>query len=182
MKKTLPSKQSVQFFTLSKSLCEHRVGDHLVSPSRGIFIFKDLCLVHVDGALIPSMILDSGGDNTTLVVPIAQIESGALRPLASKCNLRKAIAVLCERRCQRRIVWARRVQNYEAKLKTGNPLLLAEVLRDLYRPGEQSFRERQIVKRALDRLTAETAVVMGVEYSKAQQQIVEKLLSRGYNT
>ena len=49
--------------------------------------------------------------------------------------------------------WSRRAQEYEAKLNSGDPVSIAEVLRDLHRAEdqpEQSYSERQLYEAALD--------------------------------
>jgi len=55
-------------------------------------------------------------------------------------------------------MWSRRAQEYEAKINSGDPLAIAEVVRDLHRNAgqpDQSFSERQIYEAAMDRLAAE---------------------------
>ena len=54
-------------------------------------------------------------------------------------------------------MWSRRAQEYEAKINSGDPLAIAEVVRDLHRNSgqpDQSFSERQIYEAALDRPAA----------------------------
>ena len=102
-----------------------------------------------------------------------------MRPLASRAIFEQALGVLGDRRRLRRGVWARRVQGYEAAIKTGDPLLLAGVLRDLNRSGEQSFSERQIFERALERLASEYAAVMLIERDAVRTLIRKKLEGRG---
>ena len=58
----------------------------------------------------------------------------------------------------KRTMWSRRAQEYEAKINSGDPLAIAEVVRDLHRNAgqpDQSFSERQIYEAAMDRLAAE---------------------------
>jgi CarD family transcriptional regulator len=55
-------------------------------------------------------------------------------------------------------MWSRRAQEYEAKINSGDPIAIAEVVRDLHRNAgqpDQSFSERQIYEAAMDRLAAE---------------------------
>jgi CarD family transcriptional regulator len=61
-----------------------------------------------------------------------------------------------------RAMWSRRAQEYEAKINSGDPVSIAEVLRDLHRNAgqpDQSYSERQIYEAALDRLARELAAV-----------------------
>ena len=54
----------------------------------------------------------------------------------------------------KRTMWSRRAQEYEAKINSGDPVSIAEVVRDLHRNADQpdqSYSERQIYQAALDR-------------------------------
>ena len=62
-------------------------------------------------------------------------------------------------------MWSRRAQEYEMKINSGDPVSIAEVLRDLKRSnddGEQSYSERQIYQSALERLAREVAAVQKI--------------------
>ena len=66
-----------------------------------------------------------------------------------------ALAKLRGRSRAKRTMWSRRAQEYQAKIASGDPGSIAEVVRDLYRntgQPEQSYSERQIYQAALDRL------------------------------
>jgi CarD family transcriptional regulator len=154
------------------------VGSLLVSPARGVFRLCAIQDVRVGDEEIPSLILRSDDSRSSLTVPIAQVERGAVRPLASWAILREALAILGERPRKQRSIWARRAQEYQAKIKTGDPHLLAEVLRDVHRCGEQSFSEKQIFDRALDRLAGEFAAVKEIEREAARETIMAKLTER----
>ena len=78
----------------------------------------------------------------------------------------------------RRTMWSRRAQEYETKINSGDPIAIAEVLRDLKRSNdesEQSYSERQIYQSALERLAREVAAVEKIEESKATAKL-EKLM------
>jgi len=63
-------------------------------------------------------------------------------------------------------MWSRRAQEYQAKIASGDPASIAEVVRDLYRnvgQPEQSYSERQIYQAALDRLVREFAAVERID-------------------
>jgi CarD family transcriptional regulator len=63
-------------------------------------------------------------------------------------------------------MWSRRAQEYEAKINSGDPVSIAEVVRDLHRGSDQpdqSYSERQIYQAALDRLAREWAAVERID-------------------
>ena len=64
--------------------------------------------------------------------------------------------------------------HYQEKLYSGNPVKIAEVLRDLHRADdqpEQSYSERQLYELALDRLAREYAAVEKIDQDAAEQKI-----------
>ena len=75
-------------------------------------------------------------------------------------------------------MWSRRAQEYGAKINSGDPVAVAEVVRDLYRSPsqpEQSYSERQMYEAALDRLVHEYALVQKLDVETATTKIEEIL-------
>jgi len=75
-------------------------------------------------------------------------------------------------------MWSRRAQEYEAKINSGDPVAIAEVIRDLHRNAgqpDQSYSERQIYEKALDRLAHELAAVEKIDDESAAKRL-EKVL------
>jgi CarD family transcriptional regulator len=71
-------------------------------------------------------------------------------------------------------MWSRRAQEYEAKINSGDPVSIAEVVRDLHRNADQpdqSYSERQIYQAALDRLSREFAAVEDLDEESATQKL-----------
>jgi CarD family transcriptional regulator len=75
-------------------------------------------------------------------------------------------------------MWSRRAQEYEAKINSGDPVAIAEVVRDLHRNAgqpDQSYSERQIYQAALDRLSRELAAVEDIDEEAAIDRLEEIL-------
>jgi CarD family transcriptional regulator len=71
-------------------------------------------------------------------------------------------------------MWSRRAQEYEAKINSGDPVSIAEVIRDLHRgegQPEQSYSERQIYEAAMERLVRELAAVEGLDEEQATERL-----------
>jgi CarD family transcriptional regulator len=71
-------------------------------------------------------------------------------------------------------MWSRRAQEYEAKINSGSPVLIAEVVRDLHRKEDQpdqSYSERQIYQAAFERLMRELAVVEDINEDTATEKL-----------
>ena len=85
-----------------------------------------------------------------------------------------ALATLKGRSRISRAMWSRRAQEYEAKINSGDPVSIAEVVRDLHRNAgqpDQSYSERQIYEAALDRLARELAAVERIDKDLATQKL-----------
>ena len=81
---------------------------------------------------------------------------------------------------QSKAMWSRRAQEWQAKVDSGDPRLVAEVVRDLGRnaaSGAGSFSERRLYEAALDRLAGEVAAVRGVAKEAAVATITARLAS-----
>jgi CarD family transcriptional regulator, regulator of rRNA transcription len=115
----------------------------------------------------------------TLRVPLAKAKVSGLRKLSSRKEMDAALAKLRGRSRAKRTMWSRRAQEYQAKIASGDPASIAEVVRDLFRnvgQPEQSYSERQIYQAALDRLVREFAAVERIDEPTAVRR-VEQLLS-----
>jgi CarD family transcriptional regulator len=114
----------------------------------------------------------------TLRVPVAKARTAGLRKLATQAKFDEALAVLRGRARIKRTMWSRRAQEYEAKINSGDPIAIAEVVRDLHRNSgqpDQSFSERQIYESAMDRLAAELAALDATDKLTAAAKLVNFL-------
>ena len=78
----------------------------------------------------------------------------------------------------KRTMWSRRAAEYDLKINSGDPILIAEVVRDLHRnvgQPDQSFSERQIYEQARDRLASEVAAVDKTDMEKATTKLEQIL-------
>ena len=78
----------------------------------------------------------------------------------------------------KRTMWSRRAQEYEAKINSGDLVSIAEVVRDLFRADdqpEQSYSERQIFEAAASRLARELGAMEETDEKGALDQILDIL-------
>jgi CarD family transcriptional regulator len=123
----------------------------------------------------------SFGDNQmTVRVPAAKARAAGLRKLSSPEAVSKALTVLSGNSKSSKLMWAKRVLDYQGKINSGNPILLAELLRDLRRNAdgtEGSYSERNIFEIALARLASEIAAVENIDQQAAVAKIFTMLRS-----
>ncbi len=154
-------------------------GDFVVYPTHGVGKILGVEEQTIGGDTLELFIIDFEQDRMKLRVPVEKAKISGLRRLSSRDRLKTAMSTLKSAPRVKRTMWSRRAQEYEAKINSGDPISIAEVVRDLFRNSdqqEQSYSERQIYQSALDRLAREFAAVEKVSEEKAAQKL-ESVLS-----
>ena len=153
-------------------------GDHVVYPTHGVGKVERIATEEIAGHKLELIHITFEENRMTLRVPVAKARSAGLRKLATRKLFDEAMTILKGRARIKRTMWSRRAQEYEAKINSGDPLAIAEVVRDLHRNAgqpDQSFSERQIYEAAMDRLAAELAALERIDKSAAAQKLVDFL-------
>lgn len=157
---------------------EFQTGDYVVYPTHGVGLIKGTETQEIAGTQLDLLVIDFEQDRMTLRIPVAKAKNSGLRRLSSRKQMDAAIAKLKGRARVRRTMWSRRAQEYEAKINSGDPVSIAEVVRDLRRPsnqGDQSYSERQMYQAAIDRLAREFAKIEQIDEDAAINRL-EKLM------
>src|SRR5258707_5436312 len=153
-------------------------GDFVVYPTHGVGKILGIETWQLAGHTVSVLVLHSDRDRMTLRVPLGRAKMSGLRKLSSRKEMDVALTKLKGRSKAKRTMWSRRAQEYEAKINSGDPASIAEVVRDLYRnvgQPEQSYSERQIYQAALDRLVREFAAVEKIDENTAVQRVEQML-------
>lgn len=149
-------------------------GDFVVYPAHGVGQVEGVEIQMIAGMEITLYTICFEKDRMRLKLPVTKVKASGLRKLSSKDRLKDALATLQGRSQVRRIMWSRRAQEYEQKINSGDPVSIAEVLRDLRKyddQAEQSYSERQIYQAALERLAREVAVIEKIDEKKAAEKL-----------
>ena len=160
---------------------EFRPDDFVVYPAHGVGRIVSIEEQEVAGLRLEMFVISFDKDKMTLRVPTARATEIGMRGLSSPDAIDRALETLKGKARVKRSMWARRAQEYEQKINSGDLMSIAEVVRDLHRNDdqrEQSYSERQLYEAALDRLTREVAAVGGLDEGAAQQRVGEVLVSR----
>ena len=155
-----------------------RKGDFVVYPTHGVGKILGVETQEVSGHSLQLIIIHFEKDRMTLRVPVAKAKNSGLRKLSSRKVMDAALQTLKGRSRVKRAMWSRRAQEYEAKINSGDPVSIAEVVRDLHRNADQpdqSYSERQIYQAALDRLVRELAAIDGIDEQSAHQRLHQVL-------
>ncbi len=153
-------------------------GDFVVYPTHGVGKVMGIESREVAGDKLDLFVINFDQSRMTLRVPVAKAKASGLRKLSSRKVMDSVITTLKGRARIKRTMWSRRAQEYEAKINSGDPVSIAEVVRDLHRRAgqpEQSFSERQIYEQALDRLACELAAIERIDKDKANEKLATVL-------
>ena len=153
-------------------------GDHVVYPTHGVGKVERIATEEIAGHKLELIHITFEENRMTLRVPVAKARTAGLRKLATRKLFDDALALLKGRARIKRTMWSRRAQEYEAKINSGDPMAIAEVVRDLHRNAgqpDQSFSERQIYEAAMDRLAAEMAALDGTDKATAAAKLADYL-------
>ncbi len=153
-------------------------GSHVVYPAHGVGKIKSIETHTIGDHSLEMFVISFEKDRMTLRLPVPKAKSSGLRPVSTSKKMAAAINGLKSRGRVRRTMWNRRVQEYEAKINSGDPVSLAEVVRELYRSASQphqSYSERQVYQNALHRLAGEIAAIESIDTERAIQK-VEQIL------
>ena len=155
-------------------------GDFVVYPTHGVGKVERIATEEIAGHTLELIHITFDENRMTLRVPTNKARTAGLRKLASRKQFDDVLAVLKGRARIKRTMWSRRAQEYEAKINSGDPAAIAEVVRDLHRNAgqpDQSFSERQIYESALDRLAAEYGALEQVDKPTAIERLIAHLKS-----
>ncbi len=159
---------------------EFKKGDFVVYPAHGVGRVEGIDTFAVAGEKVSLYSIMFEQDRMRLKVPVDKAKSSGLRRLSSRDRIREALTTLQGKSRVRRVMWSRRAQEYESKINSGDPVSIAEVVRDLHRGVDQpehSYSERQIYQAALERLSRELAAVEKIDQIKATAKL-ENVLTK----
>ncbi len=161
-----------------KSATEFVAGDYVVYPAHGVGKVEGIETQTISGVDVTLYTISFEQDRMRLKLPLSKIKNSGLRKLSSGDRLKEALTTLKGRSRIKRTMWSRRAQEYETKINSGDPVAIAEVLRDLRRnedKGEQSYSERQIYQAALERLAREVAAIEDIDEKSAAERLEDVL-------
>jgi CarD family transcriptional regulator len=162
-----------------KEKLEFAVGDFVVYPTHGVGQVTGVESFEIAGEDLRLFVISFERERMTLKVPITKVQESGLRKLANRKIIDNALKTLKGRVRVKRTMWSRRAQEYDAKINSGDPIQIAEVVRDLHRnedQPDQSYSERQMYQAALDRFSRELAAVENTAPEEAVEKL-EKILS-----
>ena len=165
---------------MNKKKNEYKIGEIVVYPKHGVGEIIKIENMEVGSIKTKFYVVKMEQAKLTIRVPIDKQEEVGLRKISSKKIVDEVYNTLKLKPKIRRIMWSRRAQEYETKIFSGEPIKIAEVVRDLFRKNsqaDQSYSERQMFQIAIERLAREVAAVEKTDYFQSTEKI-EQILSK----
>ncbi len=157
---------------------DFKAGQFVVYPTQGVGKLLRVEEQAIAGQKIKMLVIDFEKNHMTLRVPLERAEISGLRPLVTNKKMDEAISSARGKAGAKRMIWARRAAQYEENINSGDPMKLAEVVRDLQRRSAadtMTFSGRQLYLRALERMAQEFAVLHKLDIDAASDKIEDIL-------
>ena len=161
----------------SKKL-DFKTGQYVVYPTQGVGRLQRIEEQVIARQSVKLLVIDFESSHMTLRVPLERAEISGLRPLTSAKKMDEAITSAKGRAGSKRMIWSRRAAQYEENINSGDPMKLAEVVRDLQRRNPtdtMTFLARQLYLRALERMAQEFAILHKMDVDAASEKIEDIL-------
>ena len=158
----------------NKKISVFKIGEVVVYPKHGVGEIIKIESMEVSSIKTKFYVVKMEQAKLTIRVPLDKQDEVGLRKISSKKIIEQVYDTLKLRPKIRRIMWSRRAQEYDAKIFSGDPVKIAEVVRDLFRKNsqaEQSYSERQMFQVAIERLAREIAAVEKTDYFQSTEKI-----------
>ena len=160
---------------------QFKIGEIVVYPKHGVGEIVKIESMELSGIKTKFYVVRMEQAKLIIRVPLDKQAEVGLRKISSKKNIEEVFNVLKLKPKIRRIMWSRRAQEYDTKIYSGEPIKIAEVIRDLFRKNnqpEQSYSERQMFQVALERLAREIAAIEKTDYFQATEKIENTLSNK----
>jgi CarD family transcriptional regulator len=156
---------------------EFQIGDKAVYPAHGVGTITAIEDVSFDGFTQTFYVLDIVENGMTIRVPVGNVEAIGMRRVIAVEHVDKVYDILRDRDVPAdNQTWNRRYREYMNRIKTGDPLEVAKVLRDLALLRQDktlSFGERKMFDQAYSLLIQEISVAKGVEEELVKAELEE---------
>jgi len=151
------------------------IGDKAVVPTHGVGVVRGIVSEDIEGEIYQMYEIAILDKVLTYRVPLDQVDAKGVRCPIPADAVERVYEVLRDRTAPRdKQTWNRRYREYMTKIKTGDPLEVAAVLRDLalLRNDKQlSFGERKMYDQAHSLIVQELAVATDVDEQVIKDQI-----------
>jgi len=157
-----------------------KVGQKVVYPNHGVSLVEKIEPGQIDGVAQVYYHLKLLGNNSRVMVPKTNLELVGLRPLCQQREVRALFDILEDGNIDTYKDWKGRYKQNLDKMKTGQLVEVAEVLKNLRLVSQRkslSFREKKMYERAKYFIVSEVAHVKNIAERDAEDLVARALSS-----
>jgi len=155
------------------------VGETVAYPGYGAAVIEDLETRQMKGEDKTYLVLRIVAQSNLVVrVPACNLDLVGVRDCVDQAGLERVIGVLRAQDVEEPMIWSRRYKANGDKVRSGDVIAVAEVVRDLWRrdrDGTVSAAERQMLAKARQILVSEIAFCEQTDEAAAQARLEELL-------
>ncbi|MCL5043730.1 MAG: CarD family transcriptional regulator [Deltaproteobacteria bacterium] len=153
-----------------------RKGEKVVYPAHGVAVIEDIQSRVISGTERKFYVLKIlGQERMTVMIPTDNVGATGLRRIIGKDVVNKIYRILRQKKVEGDAqTWNRRYREYSEKIRTGSPLEIAKVLRDLLvlkGDKELSFGERKMLDTARSLLVKELSIARAYPEEKILEDL-----------
>ncbi len=159
---------------------EFEVGDKVIYPNHGIGVVKRIETKTILGTTCGFYSLRMTSSETTVLVPIDNVENVGLRGAIADHEVKKLFTLLGNGKIENHQNWKGRFKDNSDKMRTGSVYDVVDVLKSLNFLSQSknlSFREKRMLDRAKFLVVSEVSEVTS-EPAEAIEEKVNKALER----
>jgi CarD family transcriptional regulator len=159
-----------------------KIGDRAVYPAQGVGVVESIEAREFSGQKHEFYILRIIDNDMTIMVPVDNASNVGLRNLISKDKVETIYDVMGEKQAGAMAIasWSRRQREYNDKIKTNNPVEVAEVLRELFLIKEEkelSYGEKKVLELARRLLVKELALAEGIGEEAVSERLENMVIN-----
>jgi len=150
------------------------IGDKIVYPMHGAGIIEKIEEKKILGEIREYYILNVSCGDMKIMIPVDSSDEIGIRSIITEGELTQVINILSDESSEMSANWNRRYRENMEKLKTGDVLEVAEVVRNLMRTDRHkklSTGEKKMLTNAKQILSSEIILIKGIDLNEANNMI-----------
>jgi CarD family transcriptional regulator len=155
-----------------------QIGDQIVYPMHGAGTIEAIEDREIQGRTQQYFVIKMAS-NMQVMIPVEKMIHSSIRAVTDKVDLEKVLDVFHHEDPDHTLTWKQRFTSNMEKVKSGNMLEGAEVVRDLMIRNEEkklNSSERQMLYNAKKILVSELGLAHGITENQASDLLDEKML------
>lgn len=150
-----------------------KIGDHVVYPSQGVALIRDVVDRTVGGMPNTFFVLELASSQSTVMIPAGNLDQVGLRPLSTPSEVSRVLADLQEEG-EAELDWKKRYKENSEGLMSGSLEAAGRILKGLHILSTRKslgVRDRKMMEQARTFVASEVAVVRNISEEEALSEI-----------